>query len=270
VHGELALKGRGVRVNGVPIPRDAIAREVQQHPAKTPAEALKAAARALVVRELLLQEARRLALVAAPLVDADGRRETDEDAVVRALIEREVRTPDPDEETCRRYYEQNRSKFRSPDLYEAAHILFAAARSDAEAYARAKERAAAALAILQQAPERFAETARTHSACPSAAQGGALGQIAADQTTPEFAQALASMTPGALALAETRYGVHIIRLERRIEGRQLPFEFAAEKIAAYLAASVRHRAIAQFIARLVSRATIEGVALADADALRVH
>ena len=53
-------KGQGVQVNGVAIARDLIAREVQHHPSRTPAEAWKAAARALVVRELLLQEARRL------------------------------------------------------------------------------------------------------------------------------------------------------------------------------------------------------------------
>ena len=49
-----------VSVNGVVMPRDAIARETQHHPADTPILAWQAAARALVIRELLLQEARRL------------------------------------------------------------------------------------------------------------------------------------------------------------------------------------------------------------------
>ena len=100
-------------VNGVAIPRDVIAREVQHHPARTPAESLKAAARALVVRELLLQEARRLEIEAEPLSDSDGRRETTEEAAIRALVDREVRTPTADAATCRRYYEQNRQQFRS-------------------------------------------------------------------------------------------------------------------------------------------------------------
>ena len=39
--------------------------------------------------------------------------ETAEEAAVRALVEREVRTPRADTETCRRYYEQNRQRFRS-------------------------------------------------------------------------------------------------------------------------------------------------------------
>ena len=48
-----------VRVNGVTIPHDIISREAQNHPAPTPIAAWTAAARALAVRELLLQEARR-------------------------------------------------------------------------------------------------------------------------------------------------------------------------------------------------------------------
>jgi peptidyl-prolyl cis-trans isomerase C len=61
-----------VRVDGVVIPRAAIAREIQHHSAKTPADAWHAAARALVVRELLLAEARRLDIAAEPATDADG------------------------------------------------------------------------------------------------------------------------------------------------------------------------------------------------------
>jgi hypothetical protein len=72
-----------VSVNGVAIPHDAIARELQHHPESTPARAWQQAARALVVRELLLQEARRLGLQPACAVDAEGRCETDEEALVR-------------------------------------------------------------------------------------------------------------------------------------------------------------------------------------------
>ena len=65
-----------VSVNGVNIPHDAIARETQYHPASKPIAAWQAAARALVVRELLLQEARRLGVAAIPSSDVSGRRGT--------------------------------------------------------------------------------------------------------------------------------------------------------------------------------------------------
>lgn len=256
-----------VSVNGVTIPRAIIAREVQHHPATSPTAAWKEAARALVIRELLLQEARRLDLVPEPQEDGEGRRETDEEALIRAVIEREVTTPEPDEDTCRRYYEQNRRRFRSLDIYEASHILFAARRDDGEAFARAQAEAEAVLAILTEKPEAFAELARIHSACPSAEQGGNLGQITRGQTTPEFEAALLALEPGQVSAAPvaTPYGVHVIRLERHVEGRELPFDVVRGGIAGYLAAAVEQRALAQFVGILAGRATITGVEMAAAD-----
>ena len=273
VHQPSALpKPSVVSVNGVVVARAAIAREAQNHPAPKPILAWQAAARALVLRELLLQEARRLAVVAEPATDAQGRRETDDEALIRTLAEREVTVPEADEDTCRRYYEQNRRRFRSADIYEASHILFAAPANDRKAFGEVQRDATAVLAELKDHPERFAELARAHSACPSGAQGGNLGQITAGQTTPEFEQALRALAPGALTEVPvaTRYGVHIIRLDRKIEGRPLPFEWVRERIAAYLGERTRRTATAQYIARLVSRAEITGIELAGAEAHNVH
>jgi peptidyl-prolyl cis-trans isomerase C len=252
-----------VSVNGVAISRAAIAREVQNHPADKPVGAWLKAARALVVRELLLQEARRIGLTAEPLTDADGRREMDDEALVRALIEREVVTPEADEATCRRYFEQNRSKFRSADLYAVRHILCAAAPSDGEARAAAREHANAILARLAANPGEFDALAREHSACPSREMGGNLGQISSGQTVPEFEAALACLPVAEIpdAPIETRYGYHVVVIDRRIEGEDLPFEAVASRIAAWLAARARHTAIRQYITMLAGRAEISGIAL---------
>ena len=261
-----------VSVNGVAIPRDAIVREMQHHPAPKPTAAWQRAANALVVRELLLQRAQQLDLSPEPISDADGRRETDEEALIRGVVEHEVTVPEPDDVTCRRYYAQNRARFRAPDIYEASHILFAALPSNREAYAQARADAAAVLATLQENPESFAVLAQAYSRCPSAAQGGNLGQLTKGQTTPEFERALLALTPGELCSepVETRYGFHIIRLEREHDGHDLPYEIMAERIADYLRESVRRRADAQYIARLVSAAEITGLALEGAETHRVN
>jgi len=260
-----------VSVNGVAISRDAIAREVQHHKASKPFEAWQSAARALVIRELLLQRARSLGIEPAPCSDDSGRRETEEEALVRGLIEQEVATPEPDDATCRRYYEQNRRRFRSQPIYAASHILFAALQDQADSYAQAQAAANSVLADLKLRPEQFGDLARAHSACPSAAQGGSLGQITVGQTTLEFERALEQLRPGSIMRVpvETRYGLHIIRLDDKIEGTELPFEVVADRIAAYLRDNVMHRATAQYIARLVSKAQIAGIDLAGAEAHRV-
>lgn len=254
-----------VSVNEVVIPAAEIAREVQNHASASPAAAWRAAARALVVRELLLQRARGLGLTARPRVE-DGKRETDDDALIRALLEAEVRTPVADEATCRRYYEVNRARFRAPDLFEPQHILFKADRTDEPAYATALARAAAALAAILAAPHRFDELARALSECPSAAEGGRLGQIRRGETTPEFEAALLALRAGEIAAepVRTRYGVHVLRLGRKIEGTWLPFGEVRERIAAYLQESVWRRAVAQYVSLLAGQASITGCEMAGA------
>jgi peptidyl-prolyl cis-trans isomerase C len=273
VHAQIpAGRPVAVSVNGVAIDRDAIVREMQHHPAEKPIAAWQQAARALVIRELLLQRARQLEVTREPVSGDNGRRETDEEAVIRTLIEREVKVPEPDDETCWRFYQRNQSRFRSPDIFEASHILFAALPADRDAYAQARADAAAVLATLQDRPDCFATLARAYSCCPSAAQSGNLGQITAGQTTPEFEKALLALRPGELCAepVATGYGFHVIRLDRKHEGRARPYEAVAGHIADYLRESVRRRADAQYVARLVTAAQIEGVDLVGGDALRVH
>ena len=69
-----------VRVNGIEITPEAIAEEIQHHPAPDAETAWIEAARALAVRELLLQEAHRRDIAPEPLADEAGRTEADDDA----------------------------------------------------------------------------------------------------------------------------------------------------------------------------------------------
>jgi peptidyl-prolyl cis-trans isomerase C len=251
-----------VSVNGVAIASAAIAREAQHHASSDPDEAWALAARALAIRELLTQEAARLNIVAEPLDDGEGRCETPDEARLRALLDQEVVVPHAGEAECRRYYESNRRRFRSPDLYEAAHVLFAAAPNNSEARLAARQNAELLIAELRQRPEGFATAAAERSDCPSARHGGNLGQIGPGQTVAEFEQALAGMELGLLGEpVETRYGFHVVRLDRRIEGRDLPFEAVHQRIAAYLDEGVHRRALRQYVSILAGRARVTGVDL---------
>ena len=256
-------KPKTLSVNGVIIPREDVAREVQNHPADKPILAWQAAARALIVRELLRQESVRLGVTADPESDQEGRIETAEEAAMRALIAREVATPEPDEESCRRFYDQNVSRFRTGDLYEAAHILIAAPRNDFASRDAARAKADGILAALTAAPESFAACAREQSACETSARdGGNLGQLTSGQTVAEFEKGLARMKVGEIAVIETRYGFHVVRLDQYAAGQLMPFELVRERIADYLSERVRRRALAQYVSVLAGRAEISGASLA--------
>lgn len=260
-----------VTVNGIEISYADITREVQHHPAPTPTEAWQAATRALAVRAMLLHEAERLGLTSQPVSDVDGSRETDEEALVRQVIEQQVTVPRPTEADCKRYYKQNRTRFRTPSIAEASHILLSASKSDTDTYAARRAEAVLCIGRLSRKSTDFAKLARDVSDCPSAAQGGNLGQLSPGQTTPAFEAALHAMAPGDISSEpiESPYGFHIIHLKRRIEGHDLPFEAVKARIANYLTDRVSRTATAQYLARLAATASITGIEMPDVQDLRV-
>jgi peptidyl-prolyl cis-trans isomerase C len=243
-----------ITVNDAVIDEREIARETQYHPAKTLEEARRKAAEALVVRELLLQEARRLN------IEIPGK---PEEARIEALIASEVKTPRADAQTCRRYYDTHLDRFRSPDLIEARHILFAAKGGAEEDFAAARSKAQDAIDLLKDRPDRFAELARELSACPSSKQGGNLGQLTRGSTVPELDTFMFELEAGQLCPVpiRSRYGFHVLEVRQRIEGKTLPFEAVQEKIASYLEERVWRQAVRQYIALLIGASDITGIEL---------
>jgi peptidyl-prolyl cis-trans isomerase C len=240
-------------VNGVTLPPEAIEREAQRYAEAPDPEA--AARRSLAVRALLLQRARELGLAGEyPEPDA-------EDAIIGRVLDAEVHTPTPGEAECRRYFDMHPDQFNSGELVEARHILFAVTPGTPVAALRA--RAEAMATELMADPAQFAARAAEFSNCPSGAQGGNLGQFGRGQMVPEFDKAVFGTTStGVLpGLVQTRYGFHIVLVERRVAGRKLDFEFARAGIAAYLSSRVQERALRQYLRVFAAQAEIEGADL---------
>lgn len=239
------------RVNHIEIDLPAIAEESRHH-ADDPDPQL-AARRALVVRELLRQRAAQLALIdtESPL----------EDDTLDALLAQELRTPEPTPEDCRRFYEQHPTRFIRNEIVYASHILFAV--TDRVPLALLRHKAEETLNALLSAPETFEARARELSNCPSAGVGGSLGQLMRGDTVPEFESALFDHPDEGLLprLVRTRFGFHLVRIERRVAGEPVAFEDAADDIARFLVERVRHKAIQQYVAILASEATLENAAV---------
>jgi peptidyl-prolyl cis-trans isomerase C len=208
------------------------------------------------VHELLRQRARELGLVADDAGDADTER-----AIERTLAE-EVSVPEPSDEECRRWYEANAKRFRSGDLVCARHILFQVTPGSPVPAIRGL--AEAMLHEIRANPALFGERAREHSNCPSGANGGNLGQLQRSETLPEFDQAIFGddASIGILPkLVTTRHGFHIVSVDQRIEGKQLPYDIVRDDVAAELRRRSEARALSQYVRVLAGQADIEGVEL---------
>lgn len=250
-----------ISVNGVSVTPQAMAQELQYHPAESREDAVYQAARALVIRELLQQ---RIAELGVTLQVGAG--ENEEEAATRLLLEREVQVPQCDEATCLRYYENNRARFHSAPLLAVRHILLECAPDDAEGRSLARVQAERLLERLDQLPGSFAQLALQYSACPSKEQGGSLGQISKGQTVPELERQLFGLPAGRVGKPlESRYGWHVISVDQRIEGQALPYEAVATAIRTQLQQGVWQKALVQYLQTLIGAADIRGIELQGAD-----
>ena len=259
-----------VSVNGVVIPEVDILQEAQNHPAPTPGEALLEAARSLVIRELLWQEAKDKNLVpdnedsvGEDSIGEDNTRQTKLDAAISALLESEIKTPEASEDDCKAFYDRDPSRFSTETIWQVRHILVSANPKDKKVFDQAREKAYAILEQVKKNPQNFATIAKDISSCPSAAEGGNLGQITRGSTVPEFENALKKAKKTGLLMQpiESRYGYHIVEINQIIPGKILPLELVKEKIAAWLEASSWSKAVQQYIAILAGKSHITGIDL---------
>tara|TARA_R110002096_G_scaffold191176_1_gene372555 strand:- start:242 stop:1039 length:798 start_codon:yes stop_codon:yes gene_type:complete len=251
-----------VVVNGETVPHRMVAAEAQNHtgPRDKPGIAWRKAANAVAVRTLLLQTARQRGMTPDPQEVGPGRFETDEEALIRALLETAVETEAPSDTTVRAEWARDPTRFRTPPLWEVSHILCACDPRDEAAQQLAHTRALALTADALANPGKFSALASRESECGSKTAGGALGQLGPGETVPEFEAALRTLAEGQITAEPvlTRHGWHIIRLDALAEGRVLPFEAVRDKIAEALEKAAWTKAARAFIGRLVGNATISG------------
>ena len=181
------------------------------------------------------------------------------DAAIEALIAREVKVPTADASECRRWYDAHPSAFVAGELAMVRHILFALTPgTPVEALRRKAE---ATLLELQRTPERFDERARALSNCPSGAEGGSLGQLSRGECVPEFEHAIfGSDVTGVLpTLVNTRFGFHVVAVDRRVAGQRVPFEAVHAEVARRMCDQSWNRALAQYARVLAGELAAETI-----------
>ena len=249
-----------IHVNDITIPRSRVLAEMQYHPGASREQAEEQAATALLIRELLRQEARHCGID----VPLDEEQEAGE-AYIEALLRRALTVPMVDEATCRSFYQANRGRFLSPPLFEVSHILIVPTQNESGQAALdiARARAESLIRELEAEPARFDELASAHSACSSREHNGRLGQIRPGDLVKELEAALKTMTDGEISTApvESRYGFHVMRLDHRVDGKPLPFEHVHQRIVDYLWESSYREAVSRYLTGLVEAADIHGIEL---------
>ncbi len=166
------------------------------------------------------------------------------------------------DDDAEKYYNDNKEKFKNPDLCRASHILITPdeiqVKTDPNAAkAKAKAKIEELLKKLKTDKADFATLAKANSACPSSAKGGDLGFFKKGQMVPPFEKAAFSMKPGEISdVVETQFGFHIIRTEERKEAGITPFEEAKADVKETLLQEQQRKYSEEYFDSLKSKANI--------------
>jgi peptidyl-prolyl cis-trans isomerase C len=228
-----------------------------------------------VLRQRACTELLRQAAQRGGLLDGDDKPSLDgviseaAAAAIEALLEQNVSEPEPSEEACRRYYAARESSFRTGERVRVRHILFAVTPG-VDVAALRKKAEAVYLDVRCHAgddSDDFAKAAAAWSNCPSGAQGGDLGWLAAEDCAPEFGRELfGHVEVGVLSrLVHSRFGLHVVEVLEREPGLQQSFEAVRAAVTVSLRRQTYVTALRQYLQVLAGAAVLEGVDLEAAD-----
>jgi peptidyl-prolyl cis-trans isomerase C len=159
----------------------------------------------------------------------------------------------------KKFFEENKPRFRQEDSVHASHILIRTPEpADAPTKAKAKSQADDLLAQLKKGAV-FADLAKQFSQDPgSAPNGGDLGFFSKGQMVPAFEQAAFALKPGQTSgVVETPFGYHIIRVIETKAGRDLPYDEVKAQIDDYLKQQLRDQKSQEFVDQLKAKGRVQ-------------
>jgi nitrogen fixation protein NifM len=156
-------------------------------------------------------------------------REMKVEAILEKVGTRAERVSDMDVEL---YYQYHPEQFRRPETRLARHILITINDTIADnTRTAAHKRSSEIAARLAKDPQRFEEQALKHSECPTALEGGKLGDLPRGKLFPELDKALFEMQAGEVSgVLESELGFHVLRCDAITEASVLDFDQAKPHI----------------------------------------
>ncbi|MCK5768895.1 peptidylprolyl isomerase [Algiphilus sp.] len=150
------------------------------------------------------------------------------------------------EARAREYYEANSEEFRPPERIAASHIFWQAPSDDDKK--RVREEAESVLEQLRNGAE-FGALATEHSQDGSRYARGELGTFKRGDMAPGFEEAAFALKEAGdiSGIVESRFGLHIIKLDKRYPNAVPPFEEVRGRIVQRLRNEFRHEKVSAWL-----------------------
>lgn len=173
----------------------------------------------MVIRELILQQASKDGLDKGAEIEEklqDLRKRLIVESFLKKKVEAESKVSDED---MKKFYEQNKDKFKSGEQIKASHILVKTEKEAKDVLAQLK------------AGGNFEELAKKSSVDSSSAKGGDLGWFGKGSMVPAFEKAALALKEGQVSdVVKSDFGFHIIKLTGKRPAGIRPFEEVKEQI----------------------------------------
>lgn len=156
-------------------------------------------------------------------------RELRVDAILEKVASRSAQVGDVDVDL---YYQFHPDEFMRPEIRRARHILITVNETLPDNGREAAHRRIAEIAArLAKDPKRFEEQALKHSECPTAMQGGLLGEVVRGKLYPELEAVLFDLEESELSpVVESELGFHILRCDAIIPAGPVPLAQVRAKV----------------------------------------
>ncbi len=173
----------------------------------------------MVIRELILQQASKDGLDKGAEIEEklqDLKKRLIVESFLKKKVEIESKVSDDD---MKKFYEQNKDKFKSGEQIKASHILVKTEKEAKDVQAQLK------------AGGNFEELAKKNSVDSSSAKGGDLGWFGKGSMVPAFEKAALALKEGQISeVVKSDFGFHIIKLTGKRPAGIRPFEEVKEQI----------------------------------------
>lgn len=173
------------------------------------------------------------------------------------------------EEEAKKYYDENKQMFSTPEQFQVRHILIATMGKEGDEAKVAAEAKTQALSILQQLKGNadFAALAKEKSEDPGSAAEGGLYTFSRGQVVPEFEAATLKLKPGDMTMepVKTDYGYHIIKLEKVIPASVKNFDEVKAQLVTSLTDEAKTNKFSEYMDDIREKAKVEKTT-PDADA----
>jgi len=211
-------------VGGTSITVDSFNKEMENlppylKPMTETADGKKEMLETMIIRELILQEATKDGIENSPAVKEkldELKKRLVVEAYLKKKVEEQAKVSDED---LKKFYDQNKEKFKTGDQLKASHILVKSEKEANDVLAQLK------------AGGNFEELAKKLSTDGAAAKGGDLGWFSKGSMIPEFEKVAFAMKEGDTSGAvKTKFGFHVIKLTGKRAAGMRTFEEVKDQI----------------------------------------